>query len=337
MNNLHKKIQALQQENGFSGTLIVRQRGKEVIAASYGFANRSEKIKNHTDMKFGIASGCKIFTAIAISQLVDEGKLTFESKLKDILPFDFPHFDEHITVHHLLTHTSGVPDYFDEEVMNDFEELWIKTPMYHIRSLKDFLPLFQNEKMKSAAREKFSYNNSGFILLGLIVEQVSGKPFDDYVTNHIFVPAGMEHSGYYEMDRLPEGTATGYIDVEDGSWKTNVYALPAKGGSDGGAYVTAPEMLKLWDALTSYSLISEENTKRLLTLHATEEDGLSYGYGLWVDTEDGAITNYLLMGYDPGVNFHASFYPEQDLQIIVCANISKGAYGMISLIQDELV
>lgn len=337
MSDLIKKLNELQSNNQFSGTILVNQGGKEILSKSYGYANRNEKIENQANTKFGIASGCKIFTAIAISQLVEKGRLTFESKLKALLPFDFPYFDDSITVHHLLTHTSGVPDYFDEEVMDDFEELWIKTPMYHIRSLKDFLPLFQNEKMKYPAGEKFAYNNSGYILLGLIVEEVSGMKFDEYVVRNILSKAGMNDSGYFELDQLPSGTATGYIDFEDGTWKTNIYSVPAKGGSDGGAFVTAPDMLKLWEALTSYQLLSEETSKRLLTLYETEEEGFSYGYGIWMDTVDGEILNYILMGYDPGVNFHASFYAELDLQIVVCSNGSGGAYDVITLIQDELV
>ncbi|KGR77096.1 serine hydrolase domain-containing protein [Ureibacillus sinduriensis] len=336
MGNLQEKIESLQNEIQFSGTVIVAQGGNEIFNGNYGYANRGDKIRNQLNTKFGIASGCKIFTSTAIGQLVEQGKLKFDSKLKNFISIDFPHFDPDITVHHLLTHTSGVPDYFDEEVMDDFEELWINVPMYHIRSLKDFLPLFQNSKMKYQAGERFSYNNTGYILLGLLVEELSGQSFDEYVMEHIFKRAGMEDSGYFELDRLPSMTATGYIDFEDGSWKTNLYSVPVKGGSDGGAFVTAPDMLKFWKALTSHSLMGRETTEQLLTIHETEKDGLSYGYGIWIE-KVGQVLQYMLMGYDPGVNFHASFYPEQDVQIVVCSNGSRGAYKILSLVQEEIL
>lgn len=187
---------------------------------SYGYANRSELIENKTDTRFGIASGCKLFTSIAICQLVEEGKLSFETKLEDCLNVTFPNFDKDITIHHLLTHTAGIPDYFDEEVMDDFEELWVRNPMYLIRTLKDFLPLFQNQPMKLKVGERFHYNNAGYILLGLIVEQVSKLPFTDYVEKNIYKKAGMVNSGYYEFDSLPQNTALGYIDFPYGTWKT---------------------------------------------------------------------------------------------------------------------
>ncbi|MEK5483239.1 serine hydrolase domain-containing protein [Viridibacillus sp. FSL R5-0888] len=336
LENLLRKIESVQQKIQFSGTIFTKQGTDSLASISFGYSNRSEKIENEVNTKYGIASGCKVFTAIAICQLIEKGELSFESKLQNCLPFEFPHFDENITVHHLLTHTSGIPDYFDEEVMNDFEELWIKTPMYRIRNLQDFLPLFKNEEMKYPAGAKFQYNNSGYILLGLIIEQITGMSFSEYVETNIFQRAGMLDSGYFEMDALPAKTAIGYIDFSDGTWKTNIYSLPVKGGSDGGAYVTATDMMKLWESLTNYKLLSESITKQMLTPHAHEVEGLSYGYGIWIKKNDEEVSKYLLMGYDPGVNFHAAFYPKRDLKIVVCVNTSKGAYDMISGIEEVL-
>ncbi|WP_459954237.1 serine hydrolase domain-containing protein [Paenibacillus pini] len=333
--SLIERIQSLQNDNHFSGTVIV-QNGENIVAdISYGYANRSEKIENQTNTRYGIASGCKIFTSIAICQLVEQGKMSFHSPIKECLDINFPNFDDSITVHHLLTHTSGVADYFDEDIMDNFEELWVKTPMYHVRKLQDFLPLFKNEPMKFTPGSKFHYNNSGYILLGLIVEQASGIPFDQYVVENIFKKASMFDSGYFEMDALPARTAIGYIDSPDGSWRTNIYSLPAKGGSDGGAYVTATDMVKLWDALTSYQLLNEELTDQLLYPHCEAGEDAAYGYGVWIKMHDKKVIKYVLMGYDPGVNFRAAFYKDTALKIVVCSNQSDGAYEMISAIEDE--
>jgi CubicO group peptidase (beta-lactamase class C family) len=335
--NLLERITALQKEIEFSGTVLVTDDKGILAEVSYGYANRSDQLKNSTSTRYGIASGCKLFTGIAICQLVEEGKLSFDLKLKECLNVDFPHFDEEITIHHLLTHTSGIPDYFDEEVMDDFEELWIKHPMYHIRSLKDFLPLFQDQPMKFKVGERFHYNNAGYILLGLIVEQASKLNFSDYIQKHLFDKAGMGESGYFEQDALPANTALGYIDHPDGTWKTNIYSLPAKGGSDGGAFVTVKDMDQLWDALMNNVLLCEVTTQQLLTSHVRVDDEDNfYGYGLWIKKKEDEILKYHVMGYDPGVSFHSAFYPEKSHKVVVCSNKSEGAYGIMKGIEDGL-
>src|SRR5690606_39835687 len=194
------KVTAVMDEVDFSGTVLVKRNNDVLQQQSSGYANRADWILNNVETRFGIASGCKIFTAVAICQLVEKGQLSFESKLSEILDIPFTRFDDEITIHHLLTHTAGIPDYFDEEVMEDFADLWVNQPMYLMRNGRDFLPLFQHEPMKLAVGERFHYNNAGYILLGLIVEQVSGRHFDEYVTEKIFNRAGMEHSGYFELD-----------------------------------------------------------------------------------------------------------------------------------------
>ncbi|MCQ6265135.1 beta-lactamase family protein [Fictibacillus sp. WQ 8-8] len=329
-------IQSLAAEIHFSGSVFVKQ-GDQILADySFGLANRSEKMNNVSDTKFGIASGSKLFTAIAICQLAEEGRLSYHSLLGDCLNQSFPHFSQEITIHQLLTHTSGIPDYFDEEVMEDYEDLWINKPMYHVRGPKDFLPLFQNEKMKYDPGSKFHYNNAGYILLGLIVEQVSGMAFTDYVEKNIFERVGMD-AGYFETDSLPSKAALGYIDQSDGSWKTNIFSLPAKGGPDGGAYITACGIIQLWEALTAGRLLDKQNVQQLLAPHIRVDDSTAYGYGIWMKTEKHSVTKHILMGYDPGVNFRAAFYPHPSLCISVCSNQSGGAFDMIKGIESELM
>lgn len=326
-------LQETIQEANFTGTILVHQGNQKLAEESYGFANRSDKLPNTIDMRYGIASGCKIFTAVSICQLVEHGKLSLDTRLVDCLGEEVASLDESITVHHLLTHTSGVPDYFDEDVMDDFEELWIKQPMYHMRKLQDFLPLFAGEPMKFAPGTTFHYNNAGYILLGRVIEHITGVEFTEYVKEHVFKKAGMTASGYFEMDALPEKTALGYIDFSDGTWKTNVYSLPAKGGSDGGAYVTTEDMKNFWQALFSHQLLGKELTDKLLTPHVSEDEDTYYGYGVWIDQDDQGISKYHVMGYDPGVSFHSGYYPSQDVTITVCSNRSEGAYPVVSKVE----
>lgn len=335
--DLIKRLESIHSKNQFSGTAFVVDGERILVDVNYGYANRSEQIKNQTATRYGIASGCKLFTSIAICQLVEAGILSFDSTLSECLDLKFPHFDERITIHHLLTHTSGIPDYFDEEIMGDFEELWVKNPMYQIRCLKDFLHLFQNKNMNSPTGERFHYNNAAYILLGLVVEQASGCVFTDYVEDRIFKEAGMLDSGYFAFDSLPERTALGYIDHSDGTWKTNIYSLPVKGGSDGGAFVTVQDMIKLWEALMNHKILNEALTNQLLTAHTKVKKDSYYGYGIWIKKKANSIIKYHVMGYDPGVSFHAAIYPALSLKIVVCSNKSTGAYEMMNGIEEEVM
>lgn len=326
-----------QQELQFSGSIHVQKSGKTIFSNSFGYAIHSEKIINQTHTRFSIASGSKIFTAIAICKLVEEGKLTFDTKINNCLDIDFPYFDKEITIHHLLTHTSGVPDYFDEDEMDDFEKLWESLPMYRVRCAKDFLPMFQYEKMQAKVGSSFKYNNTGYIILGLVIEHISGMDFTDYIENNIFQTAGMNDSGYFSIDELPESVSIGYMEKSDGTWKSNIFSLPAKGGPDGGAYVTATDMGIFWDALMNGRLLSEEMTRILLTPRENVVEDIFYGYGGYMESNEQGVVKYIQMGYDPGVNYRSVHDPNLDLTIVVCSNKSEGAYEMLKEIENLTV
>lgn len=148
MNPLETYIETEAKQNDFSGVVLAKQYDKEIAISCHGYANKSDKRENNIHTRFGIASGCKIFTAIAVCQLVERGLISFESRLSDYLKkVEFPLFSSEITIHQLLTHSSGIPDYFDETIMDDFEELWKTQPMYTLRQLEDFVPMFRNLPM----------------------------------------------------------------------------------------------------------------------------------------------------------------------------------------------
>lgn len=334
---LNKSLAKVQKELNYSGTVMVSDQQGVLAEQKAGYANRAEQIKNEMNTRFGIASGCKIFTAVAICQLVQAGKLSFETRLKDCLDIEASQFSADITIHQLLTHSSGVPDYFDEEVMDDFEELWEKTPMYLLRRLRDFLPLFQHEEMKFQPGERFHYNNAGYILLGLVIESVSGQEFQAYVEQHIFAEAGMQDSGYFSFDALPGRTALGYIDGSYGLWRTNQYALPVRGGSDGGAFVTAGDMNRFWEALINNQLLSGSMTGKMLNPYAQDEEGSHYGYGVWMKKKDDTILVYHVMGYDPGVNFRSAYYPTFGITMTACSNGEEGTEEIMDVLEAFLM
>ncbi|MFD0589100.1 serine hydrolase domain-containing protein [Paenibacillus sp. GCM10027627] len=320
----------------FTGAVSVLDGTGEAFEKGYGYANRSDKIGNGPDTRFGIASGCKIFTAVAICQLVERGALTFDTLLKDCVDEKFPLFDPSIRIHHLLCHTSGVPDYFDEETMDDFSALWKEVPNYSIRTVQDFLPLFQHRPMTFAPGEKFSYCNSGYILLGLVVEQVSGISFQSYVEKYIVEVCGMRDSGYFPLDRLPERTALGYIE-SDAGWRVNWYDLPIVGGPDGGAYTTVQDMDLFWEALLNHRLLSRDMTETMLASKAQSDESIHYGYGVWIVVREGAIFKYFVMGGDPGVAMRSSVYVKSRARAHVISNNGSGTWEIAMGIEKQLI
>lgn len=332
---LVNKVSAIMEQLDFSGIVLFRKNGETLLNLTRGHAQRSDELPIMPDTRFGIASGCKIFTAVAIGQLVEQGKLTYESRLSEVLDIDFPLWDESITVHQLLTHTAGIPDYFDEEEMHDFASLWKERPVYAMREPSDFLPMFQNLPMKFAPGERFHYNNAGYIVLGLIIEQQSGTSFAEYVEEHVFRRCQMEDSGYFEADRLPRNTATGYVDHEDGTWTSNVFSIPVKGGADGGAYTTGPDMLRFWSALLNHELLSGEGTSQLLKPYSRQEDNEYYGRGVWIDLDGKEPFKMHVMGFDPGVSFMSAVYPQQNAQLVICSNRESGPYRISRAIEEE--
>lgn len=155
---------------------------------------------NNINTRFGIASGAKLLTSIAICKLVEQGKLKFDSLLKDYVDFD--NFDDNVTIKNLLTHTSGLQDYFDEEEVSDFSELWNNNPMYMMKDPKDFITLIKKNKTMFKPGEKFHYNNGAFIILAFVVEKVSELRFTDFVKENIFDVLEMNSSGYFIMGEL---------------------------------------------------------------------------------------------------------------------------------------
>ena len=198
---------------------------------SQGYADLANQVPNKVHTRFGTASAGKAFVAVGIMQLIEQGKLRFDSTIGELLDYDLKQIDPQITVEQLLNHTSGIPDYFDEYVMDEYEELWVDFPNYRVRKSVDLLPLFIDKPMMYPRGAKFQYNNTGFVVLGLIIERVAGVvSFDQYLEERVFKPADMLDTGYFELDRLPAHCANGYIfDVQHNEYYTNIYSIEPKG------------------------------------------------------------------------------------------------------------
>lgn len=335
---IRELIAESQTTTPFSGVIRLQMEGELVFAEAYGYANRSEQIPNTLDTRFGIASGTKTFTAVAVAQLIERGLLSLDTQLHDCLNVEFPHFDPQITVHNLLCHTSGMPDYFNEEESDDYASLWANRPMYNFQRPADFLPLFQYAEMQFTPGNKFQYNNAAYIVLGLIVEELSQLSYTEYVKRHIFAPAGMADSGFFRLDKLPARTASGYI-LEEGErgWRTNIYSIPVLGGPDGGAMVTAPDLAKFWQALLTGQLLGKDMLEKLLTPHAHAFDNTYYGYGLWMAMREDQVYRYYMLGEDPGATCISNYYSEGNIQLTLIGNTNMGIFPIGRGIQNLIL
>ncbi len=240
-------IDGLVRSEEFSGVVMIAKDGKPFFSKAYGFADADKKIGNKPDTRFNLGSINKVFTRIAIGQLVAAGKLSFTDKLIKALP-DYPNraVAEKITVGQLVTMTSGIGDFFNEK----FEA----AEKSRIRSLKDYLPFFVNEPLAFEPGTGKAYSNGGYLVLGLIVEKLSGKSYYDYVRENMFAPAGMASTDSYAIDELPANTAVGYASAA-GKRTPNLSEQPARGSSAGGGYSTADDMLRFANALKARKLV----------------------------------------------------------------------------------
>ena len=316
-------------------------RGDEVLYEySSGYADLPNEIPNTIDTRFASASAGKVFVAVGILRLVDQGKLRLEDNIGELLDLQLNQIDPDVIVAQLLNHTSGVPDYFDETVMDEYEDLWIDFPNYRIRKNSDLLPLFINKPMMYPRGTKFQYNNSGYVMLALIIESVTGMPFDKYLKENVFDVCGMESTGYFELDRLPSRCANNYIYCEDtNDYRTNIYSVDAKGTGAGGAFITVKDVAGFWKGLTEYRLISKELTDKMLSKQSGDgqdpEEGW-YGYGIWIiDNPKGRDIPYF-QGCDPGVSFISEYNPDNGIISVIVSNYGDNVWKEMRKIRNDM-
>lgn len=322
----------------FSGVVSIRHHGQILYERAAGYADRSNKIANSLDTRFGIASGTKFLTSLAIGKLIAAQKLSLSTKLQDCLTLNFPQYSPEITIRHLLTHTSGIPDYYDEEKVEDFDNFFVSRPWYELKGPRDYLDVFPDEPMKFRPGTRFSYSNGGYILLGVVIEELTGLSYQRYIEQEIFQTIGMKRSGYFAFNQLPEQTALGYIE-EAGGWRTNIYNLPIIGASDGGAYTTADDLVTLWNAFWKYEIIPQDLVETYATPYVkveTEGKDTYHGHGLWVDMESAGQPEVYIIGGDAGVSFRSSVKRGADLQVTVISNTTNGAWPILRVIENTL-
>jgi D-alanyl-D-alanine carboxypeptidase len=225
----------------FSGVVLIAKNRKVLFSKAYGMADKEKKIPNRTNTKFNIGSINKIFTSIAIHQLEQQGKLSLDDAIKKYLP-DYPNKEaaDSVTIGELLDMSSGIGDIFGDR--------YEATPKERLRTIKDFLPLFADKPLEFKPGSQHRYSNGGYIVLGAIIEQVSGMDYYAYVRENIFKPAGMLDTESFEKDANIPNRAKGYTKILQGKsersevWVSNYPSLPGRGSSAGGGYSTARDL-----------------------------------------------------------------------------------------------
>lgn len=299
--------------NRFAGTIMVERHGRIIYQAAAGLADRAAKTPVTMDTLFRIGSANKMFTAVSVLQLVGQGKISLDATVGTYLA-DYPDqdFAHTVTIRQLLSHTGGAGDIFTPEY--DAQRLNVKT-------LADYVKLFGNRAPDTSKDGKTAYANYGFILLGRIIEVVSGEDYYSYVREHVFAPAGMVHTGSLPEDTAVPGRSHGYIRGRDGKLADNADTLPYRGTSAGGGYTTAADMIRFADALRSGKLLPGALLDEAIS--PQRPDGW-YGFGFFIEGK-GAARNWGHGGGAPGMNASFRVFPELDAVVVALANLDPAA------------
>lgn len=309
----------LSDADEFSGTALVAKDGKTIFKKAWGVANKASGAPNQVDTKLNLASAGKMFTAVAVLQLAQAGKLSLDDKVGKLLPrYDNKDVRKKVTVRHLLTHTSGMGDIFTKEFEARRAEL---------RTVADFVGLFETMPLKFEPGTRWSYSNAGFCLLGAIIEKVSGEDYYEYLDEHIFRPAGMKNTRAFETDRPVDNLAIGYTrmgatspeQIRDRLPNTDLHNV--KGTPAGGSYSTVEDLASFFTAFLDHKLLNEEYTRLAMTAQPKTD---SYGLGFGVEKENG----HTIIGHGggfPGISTSVLMYPDDGYIVIVMSNYDRVA------------
>jgi CubicO group peptidase (beta-lactamase class C family) len=323
-------IETAVEAGNFSGVVLVTQGETTLLEEAHGFAHRGFAIENTPAMRFDIASVTKLFTAVSTLQLVERGDFALDTPVIPFLDLTGTAISHDVTVRHPLTHSSGIADDADEEAGEDYDLLFVDTPNYRFRNTVDQLPHFVHKEPNFAPGEGVRYNNAGFLLLGLMIEKVSGLTYHDYVRQHVFERAGMQDADFLALDEINHNLAEHYRRIEHDScdvvWRKNIYAYPPVGDPAGGATVTARDLDTFLRALRDEQLLGPELTAEMLTPHVKSHDYKTggscwYGYATQIDVgDDGTISAWGKDGQNSGVASNTEILPDLDVAVILLAN-----------------
>jgi CubicO group peptidase (beta-lactamase class C family) len=332
ISRIEKCLKKLEEDEEFSGTVLVAKNGDILFKTAIGDASKAYEIPNNFATKFNIASVGKMFTGLAITQLVEQGKLSFDDPLSKYVSEDWlsKEVSEKIQIKHLLTHTSGLGDYF--------RDAYQQCDIPFFRNLEDYKSLIADDTLMFEPGSRFSYSNTGMLLLGVVIEKVTNEEYFKYLKNNIFEPVGMMNTDGFDKDSPVINRATGYTKVyENGNvtWNNHQFTRIMRGSPSGGIYSTIDDMLKFDFAIRSNKLLSPEYTEILLE-GRPELNASFHSYGFFVSEGDkGRVASH--KGDGRGMNCQFKTYLDSGYTIIVLSNYSQPSANMVANVIEQLI
>ncbi|MGB2986728.1 MAG: serine hydrolase domain-containing protein [Phycisphaerae bacterium] len=304
----------LAKRHDFNGVVLFARDEKVLFHQAYGLANRSDSVRNETSTRFNMASASKMFTAVAVAKLAEEGWLSFDDMIGKYLGSDWvsPEVGRKVLIRHLLAHTSGLGMYWDE--WDQYAD--------QIRTIEDYR-LVVSDDLAFEPGTRSEYSNTGYILLGAIIEKVSGETYYDFVRRTIFEPCGMTSTGFYINNEVQEGLAVGYFKDKDdrGKLKDNLSLHGVIGASAGGGWSTASDLHRFLLAMREDRILS---TRTREVLWSPKPKSPKYGYGFqigksWVGHSGGF----------PGIEAFVYYFPASGHSWIVMSNFFDSALPLV--------
>lgn len=326
LTELRARLEKATAADRFAGAVLVTRNGKTLFSGAYGLADRDKKVANTLDTRFRVGSMNKMFTATAILQLVQAGKLKLTDPVGKYLT-NYPNQEvaTKVTIHQLLTHTGGTGDIFGPDFAAHRLEL---------RTLDDYLALYGNRGLAFEPGARWEYSNYGMVLLGAVIEKASGQNYYDYVAEHIYKPAGMTRTGSEPEGRLVPGRAIGYMHAPGGAWTPNTDTLPFRGTSAGGGYSTVGDMVRFANALMGHKLLNADYTELLITGKVeVPQGGGKYAYG-FEDSRQNGVGSVGHGGGAPGMNGQLKIFPQSGYVVAVLSNLDPPAAQTIASFLD---
>lgn len=328
-NELENFVLRLAQADAFSGTVLLAKDGRVLYKGAFGLASKRFNAPNKIDTKFNLGSMNKMFTGVAIGQLVQRGKLALDDPLSKFVSTEWlpREITEKIKIKHLLTHTSGLGSYFNEAYMNSSKALF--------RELEDYKPLISGSTLAFEPGTDWQYSNTGMLMLGVVIESVTGQNYFAYIRDNIAKPAGMLNTDCYEMDRPVPNLAIGYSrePSENGPpWTNNLYKHVIRGGPAGGGFSTVEDLLRFDIALRSHKLLDSKHTEMVWS-NKPELKSPDYGFGFGIGGQPGdRIVGH--GGGFPGISSNLDMFLDSGYTAVVMSNYDGGTHAVKEKMQE---
>ena len=300
-------LDALSETQNFSGAILVAHQGRILVKRAYGSANVEWSVPNTPQTKFEIGSLTKQFTATAILHLVESGKLRLDAPVSTYIP-DLPNTWSRITIHQLLTHTSGIPN---TEKLSDYAQ-----GLHHVYSPEELIGLVRERALAYEPGAKWKYSNTDYYLLGYLIERLSTESYATYLQHDLFGPLGMADTGYNSYSTVLPRRANGYA-REGGQLQNAERPDPSIPYSAGAVYSTVEDLFKWDEALYAETIIKRASQEKMFSPYKGGSEG--YGYGWFLTSKDGRKKQYH-EGSTFGFGSFIARYPSDHLLVVVLSN-----------------